>query len=192
MNLSDGHLPIEKKCELIDRYFLPLKPALIDLNEIILCARISLDSPNSRNFASHSSFLDYVQNRLLAIFGSALRYSFVIWFCSDQNAIKYSIASILQLPLIKRCTNVEIQIPTWGVQNKLPVEAISNWLEKSTDGVGINSRKQREKLLKMWLHSIQNAREMVDHLEMVYFFDFKAKFQLLFICVGHNKSKLLG
>lgn len=73
---------------------------------------------------------------------------------------------------IKSCSNVEIELSN-GEQNQLPVEEILNWLEQSTDGMKNIVKAWKERLLKISFrgtHFIQNAREMVDHLETVHFF----------------------
>ena len=70
---------------------------------------------------------------------------------------------------IKCCSAVEIDIlHSWEVHQQLPVEAISNWLEMSAVRMEINDRKQKEKFLKILMMDIQNARELIDHLKMVY------------------------
>ena len=91
-------------------------------------------------------------------------------FFLDYNDIADAIASLLQIALIQRCSNVEITIPfSRGV--RLPVEAISNWLEKSVPRMEFNDRKQKEKFLKIWMNDISNAQEMIGHLKMVYLID---------------------
>ena len=54
-------------------------------------------------------------------------------------------------------------------QKQLPVEEISNWLERSTDGIENTAQSQKERVLKIGIQGIQNAREIVDHLKTVYF-----------------------
>ena len=120
-------------------------------------------------FNNHSKLLYYLQNRLLQICDSARGYKFSILFFSHANTITNVIESILQMPPIERCSNVEIEIPfLWRVQKQLPVKAISNWLEMSADGMEINYQRKREKFLKIWMSDIQNTKEMIDHLVMVY------------------------
>ena len=59
------------------------------------------------------------------------------------------------------------------------MEAISNWFEMSADGMEINNRKQKEKFLTIWMDDVENAREMIDHLKMVYLIDFVNKISVL-------------
>ena len=131
---------------------------------IEIYAFISQDYPNP--FNNHSAILDCLQ-----LLGDSSRgYKFQMFFCSDANVITNIISSILQMPPVKRCSHVEIDIPClFGVQKQLPVEEISNWLGISVDDIETNDRKPREKYLKIKMHDIQNAREMINHLQMVHF-----------------------
>ena len=166
---GSGTQPIDETCELFETYLLPLKPALNDSNIIEPSTIISQDDRNY--FNNHSTLINYLQNRLLSICDSARGYKFRISFRSDEdeNDITNVIESILQIPTIERCSNVEIEIHCcWEVNKQLPVEMISNWLQKSVDEMEINSRKQEEKLLTIRMCDIQNTQEMIDHLKLVY------------------------
>ena len=115
--------PIEEKCEMFESHLVPLKPALNDSNMIEFWARISQDYPPY--FTDHSFLLNYLQNRLLGICDSSRGYKFRISFWSDENAISNVISSILQMPPMKRCSNVEIEIyGTFGLHKQFPVEIL--------------------------------------------------------------------
>lgn len=135
---------------------------------------------HSSYFANHSTLIDYLRACLNTICNSARGYKFLICFWSDEVeicAIATVISSILQMPPVKRCENVAIEIPLpRQVQRALPVEAISNWLEKSSDEMQINDRKPKEKFLKIRADGIQNYRELIDCLKMVFLIDFINKF----------------
>lgn len=162
-----GSQPIKEKCELIEAHLIPFKSVLNVSNMIEFYAYITHD--DKTYFNNHSKLLYYLQNRLLQICDSARGYKFRILFFSHANTITNVIESILQMPPIERCSNVEIEIPfLWRVQKQLPVKAISNWLEMSAVRMEINDRKQKEKFLKILMMGIQNARELIDHLKMVY------------------------
>ena len=160
-----GLQPIEEKIELIEPQLITLKPVLKDSNMIDFRAGIS--HAHQYHFNNHSSLLDYLQNRLLIICDLAQSYKFIIGFF-DANAITNVIGSILQMAPIKCCSTVEIGISHSWIETQLPVEAISNWLEMSAVRMEINDRKQKEKFLKILMMGIQNARELIDHLKMVY------------------------
>lgn len=77
---------------------------------------------------------------------------------------------MLQMPEIECCSNIEIIIDS-GEQIHLPIEAISNWLLESVDGMENDVQNRKEKFLKIHLYDgIQNAHEMVDYLATVGFF----------------------
>ena len=138
-------------------------------------ARISQNDRN--NFSDHLKLLDYIRNRFLPICNSSRGYKFDICFFSDRNSDANVIASILEMGEIKRCTNVGIKI-IGGAQKRLPIEEISNWLERSPDGTKNNLHNQKERFLKIYFYDttifikpnpfIRNAREMLDHLKTVY------------------------
>ena len=123
-------------------------------------------------FIDHSQLLECIRNRLLPICDSSRGFKFRICFFSDKNSVTDTIASLLQMPEILRCPNVEITIPVRHPREKkqLPVEAISNWLEIANARKNVD-QNHKEKFLKIVFSGIQNAKEMLDHLAMVIFID---------------------
>ena len=163
-----GTQSFEKKCQLFVKLLQQLKEALKESNLILFCAIIQQEMPSQ--FKDHSALLDHVRNELLPICDTSHQYAFEITFFSNQNADRATIESILQIPLIIRCTNVSIQICGTNRPTHLPVESISNWLNGTVEeGTKIGGQKQREKLLRLgeW---IQNTREMIDYLKEVHFY----------------------
>ena len=75
---------------------------------------------------------------------------------------------------IKRCQNIDIvfHLHYGGNEKQLPVDDVSNWLERSANGTEkfVNNKQQKERSLKMGMKGIQiqNVREMIEHLKMVY------------------------
>ena len=123
------------------------------------------------HFSDHSKLLDYIRNRFLPICNSFRRYKFKIGFNSAANSGTDITASILQMDEIKHCLNVEIRLFDGG-QKLLPVEEISNWLEPFAAGTKNTLQNQKERLLTIYHigpFTIQNAREMLEHLAKVYF-----------------------
>ena len=71
---------------------------------------------------------------------------------------------------IKYCSNFEIKFSMQrGDAEKLPVDEITNWLERSTEWMEMESGVQKVRSLRIALLSIENAREIQEHLETVYF-----------------------
>ena len=82
------------------------------------------------------------------------------------------ITSLLQMEEIKRCQNIDIvfHLHYGGNGKQLPVDEISNWLERSANGMEkfVNNKQQKERSLKFRMTGIQNAPEMIEHLKTVY------------------------
>ena len=166
-NLADQ--PIEERCKFIESQLLPIKFALYDSNMVEFIADIFQENRN--HFSDHSKLLDYIRNRFLPICNSFRRYKFKIGFNSAANSGTDITASILQMDEIKHCLNVEIRLFDGG-QKRLPVEEISNWLEPFAAGTKNTLQNQKERLLTIYHigpFTIQNAREMLEHLAKVYF-----------------------
>ena len=74
---------------------------------------------------------------------------------------------------IKRSSRIKIEIEMFHRGDKhLPVEEISNWLENPSDGMENIAQIKKERFLEVDFDiscTIQNAREMVDHLKEVFF-----------------------
>ena len=95
---------------------------------------------------------------------------------------------------VKHCSNVEIGIMT-GIQKRLPIEEISNWLEPSADVKKNNLQNQKERFLKIFnggvYGTIQNAREMIEHLAKVLLYFFYGRYNFLICSLPHNNNKYL-
>ena len=111
---------------------IPLKFALKDSNKITLYAEIDFDRWGY--FRDHIHLLEYLRTRLLPICNSSRAYKFDISL--GTKSAPDIIASLLQMPEIKCCSNVKIKFEQKRkVHNQLPVEEISNWLERCGDGM---------------------------------------------------------
>ena len=163
-----GSQPIVRKCEFIENHLLPFKSALKDSNMVQFTAGIY--EFNRSHFSDHEQLLEYILNRFLQICTSICGYKFNIYFYSNANYARNVISSILKSDEIKRRSNIEIIIDS-GEKIHLPIEAISNWLLKSVDGMENDVQNRKEKFLKIQLYDgIQNAHEMIDYLATVGFF----------------------
>ena len=172
-----GTQSFEKKCQLFVKHLQQLKEPLKESN--LIRFRAIIQQQMSSQFKDHSALLDHVRNELLPICDTAHQYAFEITFFSNQSADRATIESILQIPLIIRCTNVSIQIYGTSRPTHLPVESISNWLNGTVDEGG---KKQREKLLRLG-ECIQNTGEMIDYLKEVHFYSY-----LIAITVAYQEN----
>ena len=162
---------IEEKCNSTENYLQPLKNALNDLKSIEFRGGIGRSENKFSNFLTQSSLLEYLSQRLLPIFNSSHRYEFHILFYNNDGDATNVIDSILQMPQIVRCSNLHIKLHCIQQPKQLPVETISNWLNRKMDvGTKAIGRTPREIYLGIWLDKIQNAMEMCDHLAEVLFY----------------------
>ena len=134
-------------------------------------------SYGGHNFYNYSMLLEYLDNRLLPICGSSRGYKFKIKHddygvqnFSDLNSNTNVIASLLQMPGVKHYAKLAIEAPNNHPQ--LPIEAISNWLERSADGIENKFQNTKEKFLEVKSLGINNAQVMLEHLKTVFFDNF--------------------
>ena len=172
----------EKKCEKVKEYLQPIKNALKDSISIKFFADIKKD--DQACFSDHSILLGYLSDQLLQICDSSRRYEFTIIFYSDMNAGPNVISSLLQMLPISRCSRFEISLSCNEEAKQLPIETISDWLNRRKTECGI----PQELFMKIWLHEIQNVTEMCDHLSKVrftfiVFFVAALKLYLIFITI---------
>ena len=144
-----------KKCRLFTKCLEPLKTALDRAHLLRFTARIS--------GINQSIFVRHLSDELLPICGSFHCYEFSIHLVSGQNSGTMLIASILQLPAIVRCTKIGIELKEQAIT--LPVDTISDWLNRKSDNEG---KYNGQKSLLLDGLEILNAREMCDHLKKVY------------------------
>ena len=151
-----------------ESHLLPIRPALSD--SILVEFYVTIAQSQQKHFSDHSMLLEHIQNRWLSICNSSRGYKFGIVFLSDRNSATNVIASLLQMHEIKRCSHVEI-IAKYSCECQLPVEVVSNWLELG-DEAGKKFQNE-ERFLAIDIgnnvyYSIENARELYDHLKTVF------------------------
>ena len=153
----------EKKCEKVKEYLQPIKNALKDSNSIQFLAGINQD--DQAFFGDHSLLLYYLSEQLLQTCNSSRHYEFRIYFHSDKNSCTNFISSLLQMPAIIRCSHFEITLRCIEEAMQLPVEAISDWLNRrKTDG-----RIPQEIFMTIRMNEFRNVTDMCDHLSKVRF-----------------------
>lgn len=184
---------IYKKCHLFVKHLKTLSTGLNDSTIIQFYAAIYEDADHiddvghfgchikddQSNFGCPMQLLNHVRNELLPICAAARCYKFSIRFLSHTSATNI-LDSILQIPAIISSTNVEFNffLP-YGVFLKqlLPVDAISAWLNRNSDGIIIRGQKQQKNPLELTVHmngvQVQNAHELLEHVKKVHFANFK-------------------
>ena len=154
---------ISNKCQLFLNCLQPLKRALNDTN-LIHFDGITIDDAGLYFFTDHSQLLNQLGKNLLPVFGTSRRYKFGIHFWSDKNAVAKVIASMLQMDAIKRCSSLEIKLYGLTQPIELPTDAISNWLNRESDGI---NKYSKERCLEIYLGEIQTPLHLIDHLKAV-------------------------
>lgn len=162
---------IENKCQLIEDYLQALNETKNDSKSIEFYGEINLN--DYTNFRDHSLLLNHLGEQLLPICNSSRCYKFAFSFYSDDEAAIKVFLSILQMPQIKRCSNIGIELYNFEQPRQLPVEAISNWLNRTIkDGVEFIDQSPKKIFLQICLANIQNVMEICDHLGKVCFIFF--------------------
>ena len=155
--------PIAGKCLLFENLLQSVKPALVG-SKLFFYGDVSESMPSS--FRDHLELLNYLRDRLLPICNTSRAYCFSIFFDSDQSVAKHVIASILQTPQLVRCSSAQFNIfrGLQGLQLRLPVNEISDWLHMACD-------RERKKSLHVNCEGfeIENSQEMINHLQEVFY-----------------------
>lgn len=160
---NDSAHTFAEKRELFHSHLKAIKGGLNN-SRIYFDATIAQDNPS--HFNDLSALIDYIRDEFLPICDSSRQYAFEIDFDSDDDftsdTVRTLFASLLQMPQIRRCSNVGIS-PMVGDWVYLPSEIISCWLDQnSSDEVG--SIKHQECNLFINSLSIPNEKEMCDLL----------------------------
>ena len=169
---SGSSTSIDDKLRLLHNQLQLFITAFSDLKEITLIATINQNDQSQ--FHDHSQLLEHLREQLLPICDSSPFYSFHIDFQSNKDGAANFIAEILQMGPITRCQEVSFYYDN-ETFIQLPVEVISNWLNRGKIGSTETGQSKKERMLKLEMNyriKIQNAVEMCDHMKMVIKFYF--------------------
>ena len=176
-------LPIAEKCDSFRGYLPSIKASLYDSNVTQFCCAINQEDPNE--FRDYLTLLDNIREIVSSFCDSSRGYSFLLnpSLTTDSSAFGTVIASILEMPAISRCSYVYISLYDGGpnsTETKLPIETISNWLNRERHEMG---QKQRERNLVLGYCCFQDAQthEMCDFLKQVSFIFSNIYPQILFL-----------
>ena len=161
---------IDEKCESFRGFLSSIKSTLYDSIITNFYCQINQEDPNA--FSNHSTLLEHIR-QIVSICDSSRGYSFAFTFQTDSDAFGNLIASILEMPAIARSSTVYIagNYNYYGLAH-LPVETISNWLNRERHAMDQNQRHRR---LELELDSRSNfvqdthIQEMCDFLKQVSF-----------------------
>ena len=164
-----GFQSVAQKYESFCGYLTSIKATLNDSN--VTRFYFAFNQEDTSQFNDHSGLLEHIR-QIVSICDSSRGYSFVLRRFSD--AFGDVISSILEMPAIARSSFVSIP-PHWFLSYygqrvaQLPIETISNWLNRERNALDQN---QRERLLVLvfpaQVHDTQ-IQEMCDFLKQVSF-----------------------
>ena len=170
-------MTITKKCELLRSHLQSIKRTL-NQSIIVFYGSIHGDhqgffigGPQHIYFHDHTKLVEHIRNEVLPLCNSARCYKFNIALHTDKDSVAEVIDSILQMPSINRCSNVDFWLHDdfRGISVELPIETISNWLFRIPDGnEEINCPKSHPRLLEIGKIMLQNVMDIWDALKQVY------------------------
>ena len=156
--------PIAEKCELFLGYLPSIKASLNDSNIIHFICQIDQEDPNE--FTDHSALLEHIR-QVVSICDSSRGYSFVFLQLQHSTGMDITVASILDMPPITRSSTVYFSLCDKSTVTKLPVETISNWLNRERRAMDQNQR-ERNLVLNCEAQYAQ-IQEMCEFLKQVSF-----------------------
>ena len=163
-----GSQSIDQKCDSFRVYLSAIKATLNDSN--IIHFNCQINGEDQSQFRNHSTLIEHIRH-IVSICDSSRGYSFelipvVLGDYETVDDYESLVAPILQMPSIVRCSFVLIT-PECASYRHLPIEIISNWLNRERHAMGQNQRK-RELILNF---AFDDARiqEMCDFLKQVSF-----------------------
>ena len=133
--------------------------------------------------------LDYIANQLLttSIFHSSQSCKFEVTFFTGSETAKDNVTSLLQLPAIAHKSNILIEFSLYEFDPQqqiqlfrtfpMPIEGIAKWLHHSE---GTGKGRERVLLIDLPLDTIENPREIFNHLKEVCKFIFNYIYYVLF------------
>lgn len=173
---------IEEKCELFIKHLQHLKPMLICSNFIFNPAVTNEFYPNS--FCNYSQIIDHIRN-VFNIIGSVIRgfsitlnlHTFILKnysqlgtpFSENVDAARSIISTLLMMPPFDQSHHLEIVFAGLHLSIELPIDDISNWLNRSPNKAEIKSENRQAKLLEIEVNPTQNLREISNYFVKVCF-----------------------
>ena len=139
-----GSQPIAEKCESFGRYLPSIKTTLHDSEMISFYCQINEEEDGEENptgsFSDHPTLIEHIRH-ILSICDSSRGYAFdfVYYKQTDSDTGGNLIASILEMPAIACSSTVSIFYNNSTI-TQLPVETISNWLNREHHALEQNKR----------------------------------------------------
>ena len=121
---------------------------------------------SQRDFDNYFQFFEHILSKLRGICNSSIvGYRFDMVNFTDHISSSTVIESILQIKQVKWCQNVRIEL-RWMQKIELPIEAIKNWLIR-TSGQQIAEKKTQKIEFFKGGKEIRNVHELGTRLKKV-------------------------
>ena len=162
-SIDQQSISIAKKCESFRRHLPSIKATLYDSNGTYF----KIDNKGPSQSIDYSTLLEHIRN-IVSICDSSRGYSFAFGYKMYSSWYNL-IASILEMPAIACSSTVYIVGPIFFYMtlSQLPIEIISNWLNRERNAM---NQKQRERVLQLnFPVQYSQIQEMYDFLEQVSF-----------------------
>ena len=160
---------IEEKCKIFANYLHDIEAITLNgLNQIHFSFSIIKKCESS--FSDQTQMFNYLQKELLPVCGRPRSYKFEFYI--EYNKVEPSgtntIAQILQMHPIDRCSNIELILYGIRATMQWPIEAISDWLHQKSDGIAEKSQKRFLKIYSDgWKNQNERELQLCDHLRKV-------------------------
>ena len=174
-----GSQSILQKCDLFRGHLTAIKESLYDSG--LTQFNCAINEEDTSQFNNQSALIEHIR-QIVSICDSSRKYFFSIdpINTTDSNVAGIMIASILEMPVIARSSDVAISLDEkYSGLTQFPVETISNWLNQERQAVNQNQGKRRF-FLNYPIDS-SNVQEMCDFLKQVFFI-FPNIYVVFFIC----------
>ena len=154
-----GFQSIAQKCDTFRDYLLSIKASLNDSNITKFYCKIHEEDPSQ--FNNHLTFLEHIRE-IVSICKSSHGYAFLM----NSDALDDVVSSTFAMPEIAR-SSFAYFLP--HSTRHLPIEAISNWLNRERNAMGQNQRTRTLTLGCLLQEGNIQIQEMCDFLKQVSF-----------------------
>ena len=158
LDYSTGSQLIAQKCQSFLSYLLSIKASLNDSD--IIDFNCEINEEDQTQFADHSTLIEHIR-QIVSICDSSRGYAFFV----DSDVLGDVVSSTLEMPEIARSSFASFI--SYSIRH-LPIEAISNWLNRERHATGQNQR-QRTLALMCHVQDANQIQEMYNFLKQVSF-----------------------
>ena len=161
LDYSTGTQSIAQKCESFLGYLPSIKASLNDSN--IIHFDCPINKEDATKFSDHLTLTEHIR-QIVLICDASRGYAFFM----DSDALGDVVSSTLEMPAIARSSFASFIFISRSTRH-LPIESISNWLNRERN---IMDQNQRQRILTLMV-CVQDAHQIQ---EMCLFYEYLAFF----------------